>query len=353
MPLFTGTLNTNAVFAAIFNMIISQQVFSDNIAGGAGLADKARVDGSLYGDTKLYYSTDVLNSHVWGGDLEAPNLLALHRPPAPSCQSITLNVFRQIDLTVDSYLTKQAWKDEGAFASFNGVMQSWMSDTKKVYDFTTYSAFLGCDAPTANNQTRSIALSTLTSTDEELDRQRASMIANGIANILSELCDDVNRVNDLGYLRKWEKSRIKIVWNIEYVNEIEKRDLPTIFHKDDLFEKVSEFMPARFFGAINSAATAGDGSTVRSLIEQDIGTNHYFAGDLIAVGDTAPAGTSYTQDSTVICKILVEYPPLMSAFEVGTSFFNPKSLTENMYLTWGHNSLEHLYNYPLITVSES
>ena len=40
----------------------------------------------------------------------------------------------------------------------------------------------------------------------------------------------------------------------------------------------------------------------------------------------------------------------MSAFEVGTSFFNALSLTENHYLIWGHNTLEHLMNYPMVTV---
>lgn len=33
-----------------------------------------------------------------------------------------------------------------------------------------------------------------------------------------------------------------------------------------------------------------------------------------------------------------------------TSFFNAKSLTENHYLTFGHNTLEYLKNYPMITV---
>ena len=60
---FTGTLNSNEIFSAIYNMIISQQVFSDNIKGTASsLVDRARVDGTLYGDTKLYYATDVLKS---------------------------------------------------------------------------------------------------------------------------------------------------------------------------------------------------------------------------------------------------------------------------------------------------
>lgn len=47
---FTGQLNPNEIFGALYNMIISQQVFSDNIKGTySELVDKARVDGTLYG----------------------------------------------------------------------------------------------------------------------------------------------------------------------------------------------------------------------------------------------------------------------------------------------------------------
>jgi hypothetical protein len=41
----------------------------------------------------------------------------------------------------------------------------------------------------------------------------------------------------------------------------------------------------------------------------------------------------------------------MSAFEVGTSFFNARSLTSNHYLTFGHNTLERLVDKPFITVT--
>jgi len=43
----------------------------------------------------------------------------------------------------------------------------------------------------------------------------------------------------------------------------------------------------------------------------------------------------------------------MSAFEVGTSFYNPKALNTNHYLTWGHNTLQHIKEFPLITVKEA
>ena len=102
------TLNPNEIFASIANMIISQEVFADNIGKHQTLVEKARVDGSLYGDKKLYYATDVLKSVPWGADSEATNLLSLDRPADPKVQDITLNVFRQIRLTVDNYLSKRA-----------------------------------------------------------------------------------------------------------------------------------------------------------------------------------------------------------------------------------------------------
>lgn len=355
MPTFSGQLRTNEIFSALYNMIISQQVFADNLGSHQTLVDKARVDGGLYGDTKLYYATDALKSVAWGNDAEAANLLALHRPDAPECQAIHLDQFRQISLTVDNYLSKRAWSTEGAFSEFNGVMLGWMGETKKVYDGTLYNAFIGTATSPEVTQNISVDVTTATTglTGIEADKVEAMVIAQALANLFVGMGDYSRDFNDYGFLRSYSKDGIKVIWNSTIVNKIRKIDLPTIFHKDGLIDKFEEeILPARYFGTINAAATAGNGSTIRSLIEQEIGSNHYFAGDLIKTGDTAPAGTSYTVNSSVICKVLVKLPPYMSAFEVGTSFFNPKSLTENHYLTFGHNTLEYLKNYPMITVSK-
>ena len=61
---YGGKLNANEIFSAIFNQIISQQVWGDNIKGTkSSLVDAARIDGTLYGDTRLYYSSDILRSY--------------------------------------------------------------------------------------------------------------------------------------------------------------------------------------------------------------------------------------------------------------------------------------------------
>ena len=355
MPNFNGQLNSNEIFAALYNMIISQQVFADNIYDTkASLVDMSRVDGGLYGDTKLYYATDVLHSEPWGNDAEAANLLALHRPEAPECQAIELNVFRQISLTVDDYLSKRAWSTEGAFSSFNSIMLGWIRDTKRVYDCTLFNSYVGTAESTVGAQKVTITLPTVADNPEAQARMQAQTIATEMADLLVDLEDVTRDYNDYGNLRSYSGDSLIAVWNSEALNKIKKIDLPTIFHKDGLIDKMGEYtLPARYFGKVNTSTgtTGATNTTIRSLVEKDFGSKHCFPGDLLPNNVAYAANETYTVDGTILFKIIHKNSiPFMSAFEVGTSFFNAKSLTTNHYLTWGHNTLEYLKNYPMITV---
>ena len=364
MPQFSGSLNPNEIFSSLFNMIISQQINADNIKEGfSSLVNRARVDGGLYGDTKLYYDTDVLKSHAWGGDTEASSLLSLDRPADPECQAIFLNVFRQIRVTVDYYLSKRAWKDEGAFAQFNAVTLGWLRDTKKVYDQTTYNAFIGV-AVSAVQADVNVTLSTITTpattADEESEaRLRAQRIGKALADLMIDMKDVSRSFNDYGHLKSYDEDEVIIIFNSAYANEITYLDLPTIFHKEGIVKKVSQDMlPSRYFGDILTASkTVGATDDVRAMYEQEItvGGNsyHLFAGDKFPVGAVVASGDGYEVNPAIIAKVVTKLPPYMSAFEVGTSFFNPRSLTENHYLTFGHNSLEHLYAHPFVRVVEN
>lgn len=366
MATFLGQLNSNEIFAALYNMIISQQVFADNIATtDSELVNMAKVDGSLYGDQKLYFATDILGSDEWGNDAEAINLLALHRPAAPDTQAIVLDQFRQISLTVDNYLSKRAWGSEGAFSSFNSVMLGWIGETKRIYEAKLFNTFIGTNKADGNAQNITITF-TAGETAEETARLEAQTIAKTLANTYVALADAGRDFNDLGNYRSFAKEDMVVVWNSEYVNEITKMDLPTIFHKDLDFS-FKHSLPAKYFGNVKTeggTVPAGStNSTIRTLVEKDYNTVkrdhpdyvkslHIFPGDLIPAGKTYEAYEAYEEDAKVICKMYHKNAvPFMSAFEVGTSFFNAKSLTENRYLTWGYNTLENLSNYPFITIS--
>lgn len=379
------TLTANEIYETLANMIISQEVFADNLGEHQTLVDKARVDGGLYGDTKLYYATDVLKSHDWLNDAEAANLLAIERPQDPEVQAIKLDVFKQIRLTLDNYLTKRAWMNEGAFSSFNGVMLGWMRETKRVYDGTLYNVFIGTTKASGAGQNLEVDLAGAranASTEIEAIKLEAMELARFMADLFVKMGDYSRDFNDYGYFRSYAKDSIKVIWNADYINKVRKVDLPTIFHKEGLIDKFDEdVLPARYFGRTLTSADAEEGGViasnhvvadkgVRSKVEKDIGlgsgnasagtaAQHVFPGDLIPAGTTVGGSSAqfkydecYVEDSKVIAKIVVKLPPLMSAFEVGTTFFNPRSLTENHYLTFGHNSLAYLKNYPFITISE-
>lgn len=360
MANFTGTLNSNKIYAAIFNMIISQRVFGDNIKGtNARYMEEAREDGTLYGDTKLYYACDILKTRDWLNDAEAPKLLELERPQAPKAQAITMDVFRIAKVTLDNYLSKQAWSTEGAFSEFNSVVESMLSDTKRVYDSTLFNTFIGTNETSIGKQKVNITLPKApasSATEQEVEaynRVSAQTIAKKLADIFDELEDPNRDYNDYGFMRSYDMGDFKVIWNSEYLNKITKIDLPTIFHKDIYDGLLSDKLPAKYFGKINNASgnTQATNTTIRSLIETDYGSVHVFPGELLPGSTAYQANTTYTEDGTIACKIYKKGAvPFMSAFTVATSFFNPQSLTDTRMLIFGHNTLEQLHNYPFITV---
>ena len=368
MANFNGQLRPNEIFGALFNMIISQQVYADNIKGTySTLVDKAKVDGTLYGDTKLYYATDALESFPWENDAEAANLLELHRPEAPEVQAIVIDKFRQIRLTVDDYLSKRAWGTEGAFSSFMSIMKGWIRDTKKIYDSTLYNAYIGTATAETEGQNKTLTL--------VADTNDGLQYAEFLANLLVELKDVSRDFNDYGNIRSYDESDLMVVWNAKFYNSIKKIDLPVVFHNEGLLSEFDqEVLPARYFGEVETEGdnTGVDNSTVRSLIETSYRVAgqaadkrakqakdgnwyvHVFPGDLLPDNTDYEANTTYKESQDIAFKVMHKRSvPYMSAFEVGTSFFNPRSLTTNHYLTFGHNTIEYLKNYPLITVKVS
>lgn len=374
-------LNSNLIYSVLSNMIISIQTFADNINGlDSSLADSMKADGTLYGDTKEYIATDILRSYNWNNDAEAANLLKTFRPPMPETQYLTLDVFKQIPLTLDSVLTKQGFQDEGSFSQFSSVMQAWMGDTKRVYDKTTVDTFVGTNETALNNQTRTITLPTDTNKEAEA-RLQAQTIAAFLANLEVELAD-INTVNDFGFTRSWAKDDLEVVWNSTYRNAITYLDLPSLYHKDGLIDFSGKTLPSHYFGvpvtATNVASYTGadkvfatDGKyqptkgKAYAAEELDITVGatayHLFAGQELpanAVVNTAAINAGlkvYVGDENIIFKIIKKGQacPYMSAFEQSTSFFNAKALLTNYYLTFGHNTMEHLKQYPWITVRKA
>lgn len=348
-----GQLNTNSIFASLFNMIISLQVFPTGIADLNGIYQSRKVDGTLYGDTKVYISTDALKSYEWDGS-DTPgsyNLLTVKRPPAPVQEALVIDTFRQIPVTVDEYLTKQAFLDEGSFGSFNGVILSWLQTTKQVYEHTTYTARILVSAQAKATDLGDVLLYANTDdTGRALILWKAQELYRQIEDYMNELKEPSRAYNDNGFLRNYTINDFDIVVPLGVLSSVRKMDVPFLYGPDD--KPILKEVHWKYFGAINSGgATLGaSNTTVRALVEKDytVGetVTHCFPGDLLPALATYLANETYTctyesrpsiDDDVTIFFIHKEDFPIMSAFTVGTSFFNARRLDMNHYLTFGHN----------------
>lgn len=359
MPVFTGSLKANEVFASLYNQIISIQVFDTGIGFDQELYDAKKVDGTLYGDTKLYISTDVLKSYSWTHEVNVGyNLLTQKRPPAPVEQSVSINVFRQIPITVDDYLTKRAFEKEGSFVMLNGVLLSWLGKTKEVYEHTTYLASILVTAKTKGIAFKSITLTAPAGVaGYELIKWRAQELFRQIDDIGKELKEPSREYNDVEFLRNYKLEDFDIVVPLGLMSNVDKHAIPFLFNEDSK-QSVKE-VHWKYFGTKITIDTASALGTERSLIETDYGSVHVFPGDLIPITSVVAKNTAYAPDYAAKPSIqnnaelfLIHKAdfPIMSAFTVGTSFFNGQTLTTNQYLTFGHNDLEdaHIGEFPLL-----
>ena len=179
-----------------------------------------------------------------------------------------------------------------------------------------------------------------------------------VANLKMDLKDYTTDYSDNQFPNAWDPDTLRWVFASSWYAKIQKRDLASYFNKD-FVEKLNKYViNDRFMGKINAIETVGDGTKVRArfsmiLAETAAPTKLHAlrAGDLIPTTCKAPANMSYTYDPTIIYKVNDKRGmPIMSSFTTTTSFFNARSLEENNYLTWSHNTLKHLNCYPCITV---
>ena len=366
---FNGHLNPNEVFGSIYNTIINQIVKDPKLADNYNFVETFRTEGSQYGDTILVYDQDVLSTRDWLGDAEAQNLLALERPQDPECQAVTLNQFRICKTTLDSYLTKRAWSTENAFTQFNSIVTGMVGKTKKLYEVTMMNAFLGTLEGASAKADLEIPLADITEEGEAKNRLEAQTIAKYLADLIVDMKDYSRDYNDYGFMRAYNESDLMVIWNSNWINKINKIDLPTIFNKAGLMDKFEQnILPARYFGTLIDGSSLPSGLTVESNGKIKIGagysgndiysmdegvfaSGHKFAGEKLVSGDEFAPGKAYIVDKDIICKVITkETVKYMSSFEAGTEFFNPQSLTTSKMLLFGFSEPTRILGEPCVTV---
>lgn len=368
------TLSENLVLKTLGNMIISQQVFADNFGKHQTLVDEARSDAGLYGDRKLFYTCDCLETHPWGNDAESTRLLELDRGKAPEVQALVIDKFRQIRLSTDNFVSKMAWGNEYAFGSYISVMLQMMNNTKKMYEGCMYNLYIGRTRGQTEAQNIKINLSSVAanaSTQEEANKLEAMEIAQKLADLIDELGDYSRKFNDYGVMESYAPDSIKVIWNNKYINKIRKVQLPVIYHKEGLIDKFDgKRMLSKYFTKPVTESDIGEGKvigadglynpakgTLVAAEELDYNNVHYMPGEELAKEGTYVAVVGGLEakdvlivDDKIICKVLVKLPEYLGGFSTSTEFFNPRSLTKTNYITWSYNTLDYLKKYPFITI---
>ena len=211
-PVTNVTLNQNTITAALFNMIISQQVFDSKVAS-TELADRFRVDGTLFGDTKLYHSFDIGSPEDWLNDAEAPDLLKLNRNKSGKTQSITMGIYKIISITTDQYLSKQAFMNDGTFSEYTSFLTGSLRKIKRVYDRSLINTKIGTLEPSTERCDVLIKTPIVANDIEATNRLEAQTIASEIVVLKADLEDNNRDFNKLGYLRSYSADELIAVWN--------------------------------------------------------------------------------------------------------------------------------------------
>lgn len=387
-PVTEVRLNQNIITAALFNMIISQQVFDSEVAS-TSLADRFKVDGTLFGDTKLYHSFDIGSPEDWLNDEEAPDLLKLVRNKSGKTQSITMGVYKIIAITTDQYLSKQAFMGNGTFAEYTSFLKGSLRKIKRVYDRSIINVHVGTLKPSTTRCDLQIT-TPKGATTEETNRLEAQTLASEIEILKADLEDNNRDFNALNYLRSYDVSDFIAIWNVRVHSRIRKIDLPTIFHKD--IKEGGGFteydLPEKWFGSVATSdltlPTSAPATVTNRILENgwydvseteialvakpDNNSIYLWAGDAVPykgqIYQDYVRGISVTVQSTTLPKeyyyvvdnsiafMLVHKDalPYMSGFETATEFWNSRSLTSTNYLIFGHNNLEFIEEYPRIKV---
>lgn len=357
------TLNANEVYSSLSNMIISQTVWADNIKRPGKLIDRFRKEGSMYGDTKLFYAVDSLGVHIWPDTNRktTSSLLSKDYAPDPNVESIKIDQFRQIRLTTESVLSRRAWMSEGVFGDFQSVLIGMMTEAKQAYEDTLFDAFVGTvPGVSVTGNTVTLLSGAADGIDIEAEmRVNAARISEVLENLMDDLEEYSKSYNALGYLRSYSPSDFVVVFNNKYKNLVKYGALPTIFNEagiKSVFETAK--LNHKFIGTISSATTSVAGARKLQPGWLSIsGTPTYFrAGDVVPTGTTVPANSTYINTTfkatgDVICKLVhkdaIEYD---SAFTTQTEFWNARDLDTNHYVTFGHNTLKALQSKPIIEI---
>lgn len=370
-PAFSGSLNSNEIYSALFNVRILFQKLAPQTVKRDEVVSLVEKAVGMYGDTGIQTGMDIQGTYDFGMDAEAANLLAINRNQTQKTEKYTIDKWRQTDVTNDAYISKRAFLDEGTFAAFNGYLVGTLSKAMDAFESGTVKSSIGTftAVPAAMNITVTLPADDGT---EATSRRRAALIKRAILDLKAKLKDNSRDFNGYGFYASYDWNDFTSAWNSEYINEINSLSLYSAFNPKYIeAETDGRIWTPKWFGNVLTTAgtTTASNTDIFSLVEinSDESTNfpltatqiaggvyRIFPGDLLPDSFNYGANEAYQADPKVICKIFApEYVYYMTGYEQGESFYNPRSATTNHYLRKGFSDVYISKFRPFITISEA
>lgn len=368
---FNGSLNSNEIYSAIYNINILFQKLAPQTVHRDEIIDLINKSVGMYGDTGILMGCDISGTYDFENDAEASKLLAINRNKTQKVEKFTINHFRQTDITVDAYLSKRAFLDEGTFSIFNGYLVGTLSKNFDAYETGFVKTGIGTYTSPIAACNIEVEMPAADGT-EATERIRAAAIKKAILDLEDDMKDSQRKYNGYGFYASYDWSEATPVFNSKYVNEINAQALYQTFNPEFLRSAngARKWTP-KWFGNVYTSGNTTNGTnntTSYSLIEQNsdgttnlvltdeqklAGVYRIFPGDLLPNGFTYKAYEAYRKDDNVIAKIFFpEYVSYMTGYEQGEMFHNPRSSTDNHYLRKGNSDVEISQFRPFITLKE-
>ena len=325
----------------------------------------------MFGDTGVLMGNDISGTYDWLNDAEASKLLAVNRNKSQKIEKYTIDQWRQSDVSVDAYISKRGFIDEGTFALFNGYLVGTLSKNFDAYETGAVKTSLGTYTSPVAACTIEVSMPAADGT-EATARIRAAAIKKAILDLKIDMKDNQRNYNGYNFYASYKWDNFTPVWNSKYSNEINALALYSTFNPEYIKEATDgRIWSPKWFGNVYTSGNTTNSTlntTSYSLIEQNsdgtdnlvltaeqeaAGVYRLFPGDLLPEAFTYKANEAYRVDPTVICKIFApEYVVYMTGYQQGEAFYNPRSATTNHYLRKGFSKVGISKFRPFITLKE-
>lgn len=232
------TLQVNRFLGALTNLIAYSQVANTTEAGRVGDFVASFQDINVEnGDGKVVLASDLLDVN----DLQGTSSLLSSNPPTVNEQYISVDNYKVIPMTINKYLMRGAFVEEGQLANFVGYLMSIMRATKTAYLSDEIIKTLKNYEPTLETQVLEIdVINTAGLTDpmqlESAKRYNANVINEALIDLLNSMAFPTNKFNDLAYREIIDYSSMKFIVRSSTNSKILVNSLASLLNSDKITE---------------------------------------------------------------------------------------------------------------------